>query len=459
MNNTHKWLVSFGLLAASCQVARKYQQPAVSADGLFREKKEDSTNIGEMPWKSFFADTILQGLIKEGIDNNLDLRIAVQRILSADAMLRKSKAAFLPDLNTNASVKRAKLAFPQGFGLVTSATQFDLGATSSWEADVWGKLGSSKRAALAGVLQSEAAHKAIQTQLVANIALQYYTLMALDEQLAVLVKTAGNRMEDVETMKLLKSSNVVNGAAVVQSEANQYAAEVAIPDVKRQIRETENALCVLMARKPGTIQRSALKDGQPPAEIRTGIPARLLENRPDVKQAEMTYRAAFENTNVARAYFYPSFTITAGTGFSSFTFKDWFSSGALFANIAGGIAQPILSKGENKARLRSAEAEQQQALYAFQKSLLVAGQEVSDALYLCQCAAEKESVRTRQLASLNKSVDFTKELLRYSSSTNYTDVLTSEQNLLSAQIGFINDRLQYWQGVISLYRSLGGGWK
>ncbi|MCW3463440.1 efflux transporter outer membrane subunit [Chitinophaga nivalis] len=445
---------------AACRVTHTYKQPEGPAANLYRDQTvTDTVTLASRPWQSLFADTLLQHLITTGLRENLDLKIAITRIDAAKAALRSSKAAFWPDINGNAGIKQSRFATAQSFGLFENATQYDIGLTAGWEADIWGKIRSAKRAALAGLLQSEAARRAVQTQLVADIANNYYTLLALDEQLAVLEKTLINRQADVTAMKELKAANVVNGAAVVQSEANQYAAAVAIPDMKKQIRETENALGILLAQPSGMIRRAVLAEQSLPATLHTGVPAQLLQYRPDVQQAEYAFRVAFENTNVARTYFYPSLNITAAGGFSTFNFKDWFSSLGLFGNIAAGVTQPIFNKGLNKARLATARAKQEEAGYRFRQSLLTAGEEVSNALYAYETAKEKQRSRVMQLQALEKSVDFTKELLRYSTATNYTDVLTSEQSLLAARIGDITDRLQQWQAVIVLYRSLGGGWQ
>ncbi|NML42070.1 efflux transporter outer membrane subunit [Chitinophaga sp. G-6-1-13] len=451
------WLLALVTLAAACGITKPYRSPEVDTKNLFRDPQRSDTNtIAARPWQTFFTDTLLQQLIARGIRENLDLRIAMQRIVAAQAALKQSKLAFLPDVNANASVKQSRLAFPQGYGLINTATQYDVNVAASWEVDVWGKLRSGKRAAQAALLGTVAAQQAVQSSLVADIAASYYSLLALDQQLLVLQQTLTNRGEDVSSMKELKAAGVVNGAAVVQSEANQYAAAVAIPDVKRQIRETENALSILLALPPGPVARGSITTQQLPQDLSTGIPAQLLQYRPDVKAAEYAFRNAFENTNIARTAFYPSLNITAAGGFTSFDFSQWFTDAGLFGNVVGGLTQPIFNRGLNKARLTTAKARQEEALYNFSKTMLTAGKEVSDALYSLTSASEKKESREKQLASLEKAVDFTKELLRYSSSTNYTDVLTSEQNLLSAQIGSINDRLQQWQAVIALYRALGG---
>lgn len=464
---THTFLALATVLSISACVTKKYQAPGLDVKGnVYRDTTiTDTASIANLPYKELFADTVLQNLITEALQENYDLKTAVQRMNEASATLSQSKAAFLPSLSGNAQVTRNKqslaaLNFPPEFvgAFPLSTTLFQMGLSTSWEADIWGKLSSSKRSALAGLLQSDAARRAVQTQLIANIATNYYNLLALDQQLRITEQTLKNRVADVETMKALKESAVVTGAAVVQSEANRYAAEVTIPDLKRSIREAENALSILLARSAGAIKRTTLDEQKPYHNLQVGVASQLLKNRPDVQQAELGFRMAFENTNMARTYFYPQLTITAQGGVSSLRIKNLFDN-SIFYSLVGGLTQPIFNKGENKARLRTAQAQQQSAYYAFQKSLLTAGGEVSNALFAYQAAVEKQSTRANQLKSLEKAVDYTKELLRYSSSTNYTDVLTSEQSLLSAQLSSVNDRLQELQAIVNLYQALGGGWK
>ena len=448
----------------SCKVTKPYQQPDLNTDNLYRgQNTGDTTTLASMHWESLFADTVLKALIREGLYNNLNLKMAIQKIAEAQAALGQAKGAFLPSLNGTVGVTRSKqsaasLNFPAGFAFNTVSTSYSLGINTSWEADVWGQLNSAKKAAYANLLESDAAKRAVQTQLIADIANNYYTLLALDKQLDITTQTLQNRMKDVETMKALKEGDVVNGAAVVQSEANRYAAEVAIPDIKRSIRETENAIDILVGRGPGALNRGKLDEQRPITDLQTGISAQLLKNRPDVQQAEYTFRAAFENTNLAHTYFYPAFTITASGGFSNLSLKDFFVN-SVFYNIAAGLTQPIFNQGINKARLKTAQAQQMEALYNLQQIILIAGQEVSNALYAYQTGVEKDTSRAKQITALIKAVDYTQQLLRYSSATNYTDVLTSEQNLLAAQLSGVNDRLQQLQAIVNLYRALGGGWR
>ena len=466
-NSSNKYIlmVIAAVLLSACSITKKYERPATLAtDKLYRDQASaDSTTIANMPWQSVFKDEKLNVLIQRGLNNNLNLKNAIENIIQAQASLRQSKLAYYPTLNLEGSVNRNKqskagLNFPPGIDINTLTTTYRLGLSTSWEADIWGKLSSSKRAALASYLATDAAKQAVQTQLIADIANNYFLLLAYDKQLKITEETLETRVKGVETIKALKEGAIVTGAAVVQSEANLHAAEVLIPDIKRSIRETENALNILLGQAPAPIERGELETQTVPENLAVGLPSQLLQNRPDVREAEYNFRVAFESTNLAKTYFYPSLTLTASGGFSNLELKDFFTN-SIFYSIIGGLTQPIFNQGLNKMRLTTAQSQQLQAYNNFQQSLLVAGQEVSNALYSYEMAVDKQESREKQIAALEKAVDFTQQLLEYSSATNYTDVLTSEQNLLSAQLSGINDNLQKLQAVVNLYRALGGGWK
>src|SRR5690606_18215999 len=290
-----------------------------------------------------------------------------------------------------------------GFGIRDNVTQYELGLSSSWEIDVWGKLKSSRKAQAAALLQSQEGANAVKTALVANIANLYYTLLTLDEQLAITRQTVENWSITVETMRELKNAGRVTEAAVVQSEAQKYAAEVTIPDLLQSIRETENRLNVLLGRNPGPIQRTSLKAQQLPENLETGVPAQLLANRPDVKAAEYNYRYYFELTNVARTAFYPTLTITGSAGLSSLEISKLLDPASFAASVGAGILQPITSRRANKTRYEVARYQEEEAYINFRNRLLVAGEEVSNALSLYETAKSKIAVRTHQMAALEKS--------------------------------------------------------
>ena len=398
-SNKYILMVMAAVLLSACSITKKYERPTtIATDKLYRDQAAaDSTTIASMPWQSVFKDEKLNVLIQRGLDQNLNLKNAIENIVQARASLRQSKLAYYPTLNLDANVTRNKqseagLNFPAGININTLTTTYKLGLSTSWEADIWGKLSSSKRAALASYLATDAAKQAVQTQLIADIANNYFLLLAYDKQLAITQETLESRIKNVQTIKDLKEGAIVTGAAVVQSEANQHAAEVLIPDLKQSIRETENTLNILLGQAPGPIERGVLGTQIIPENLAIGLPSQLLQNRPDVRQAEFNFRVAFETTNMAKTYFYPSLTLTASGGFSNLEIKDFFSN-SIFYSIIGGLTQPIFNQGINKTRLTTAQSQQLQAYNNFQSSLLTAGQEVSNALYSYQMAVEKQDSR------------------------------------------------------------------
>jgi outer membrane protein, multidrug efflux system len=448
-------LLLAALAIAACKVTRPYHRAEnIAAGNLYRDTTiTDTTTIADIPWQQFFADTPLQRLIGEGVRNNLDLGIAVARIHQAQANFRQSREAFYPSLlaNASASVQKSPGA--------PSTQTFEAYLNSSWQVDLWGKLRSTKRAEFAALLQSNAYRRDVQTQLVTSIATDYYALQAYDEQLRITLATVDNRKEDVTTTKALKDADVLTGAAVMQSQAGLYSVEVTIPDIRQNIHQTEDALSILLGRNPGAIARDSLYDTPVNTDLRMGLPVQLLANRPDVQEAEFQLRYYTELTNVARTYFYPALTITGQGGLSSNSVANFFNASVLFGNLVGGLTQPIFQNGLNRQRLEVAKAQEQEFLLTFEKTLLTAGQEVSDALFNYQAATDKIDTRAKEIHFLQKSVDFTKELMKADAKANYTDVLTSEQNLLAAQLNGIDDRLQQLQAVVTLYSALGGGWK
>jgi hydrophobic/amphiphilic exporter-1 (mainly G- bacteria), HAE1 family len=454
---------------ASC-VTQKYKAPGMAINGqLYRSDSTsvpaDTTTIATLPYRALFADTILQGLIDEGLRENPDLKVAMERMTEASENFKQSKAASLPSLSGNVNVTRSKLSanaqdVPPAYigSYPLTITTFTASLSTSWEADIWGKFKSSKRSYLAAFLQSDAARRVIETQLIADIAGYYYQLLSYDEQLRITQQTAVNRQEDVTTIKAMMESGLATGAAVAQSDANRVSAELLLPDLKLNVRETENALSILLGRVPGAIKRSTIAEQVPYADLETGLSSLLLRNRPDVQQAEYAFRGAFENVNVAKTYFYPQFTVTAQGGLSTLEIKNFFDH-SIFYNLIGGLTQPIFNNRQNKTRLHVAQAQQREAFYTYQKTLLTAGAEVSNSFFTYQTALDKQRQRVDQVRLLGQAVDFTKALLQYSSATNYTDVLTSEQSLLSAQLNSVNDRFQQLQAIVDLYKALGGGWR
>lgn len=459
-----KGLVLLGLIVSigltSCQVSNQYKSPEVNTDSLFRDKlSADTTTIADIPWREYFKDAVLQGLIEEGLQNNFDLRIAVTRIQQAEANLGMAKAAYFPNVSLVGQVEHSRSSNGNNGKDVLGyhSTTYTLGVSTSWELDIWGKLNPQSKAKYAQFLNSHAYHNLIKTSLIANIATSYYSLLALDEQLKITKETVVLLDESTATMQDLMDAGMLNAASVEQSKSLLHSTRITIPDLESQIWQMENSISTLLGRKSAHVARTTISDQVIVSQLAYGVPIQLLAKRPDVEQAELDFRSAFELTNAARAAFYPSITLTSGMiGYGANTLSNFFKPENIFASIIGGLTQPLFARKQLTGNLKITKAQQQEALLAFEKTVLSAGEEVSNILYSYKASISKNEIRESQISSLNNAVDFTQELLK-AGEANYTEVLTAEQNLLQAQLGKVSDKLEQLQYSVDLYKALGGG--
>ena len=439
-------------LLSSCGIYNSYKRPEVQTDGLFREATatEDTTNMGNLPWREIFTDPMLQQLIEKGLQNNTDLRTARLRVKEAEAALLSARLSFLPSL---------ALA-PQGtlssFDGAKATKTYTIPVSASWEVDVFGKLRNAKEQTKAAYEQSKVYQQAVQTQLVSSIANIYYTLLMLDRQLEISIQTSSHWKENVATMRAMKRAGMTTEDAVAQSEANSYNVEASVLTLKRQIKETENTLSALLAEVPHTIERGRFEDWQQPANLTVGVPLQLLANRPDVRSAELSLKQAFYVTNAARSAFYPSLVLAGNAGWTNSAGGFIVNPGKLLLSAVGSLTQPLFAKGTNIARLKIAKAQQEEAMLGFQQSLLNAGNEVNNALVQCQTARGRIELDEKMIASLETAVSST-ELKMKHGNTTYLEVLVAQESLLQAQLGKVADQLDEIQGVINLYQALGGG--
>jgi len=451
----------------SCGIINTYKTPEIDSKNLFREENpSDTTTIADIPWKEYFTDPALQSLIAEGLTNNFDMRIAYTRIQQAEAALVVAKSAYFPTIflagqasytrvSQNGNGDKKTLGYDAGPLYDT----YGLGFAVSWEIDLWGKLTSRSRAQYASLLSTQAYRNLIQTSLVSNIAITYYTLLALDEQLRITKETVELLKESTATMDAMMQAGLLNRAGVKQSEALLYGTQVSIPSLEIQIRQLENTLSVLVGRVPGPIERATIQNQPVPSRLAHGVPVQMLAKRPDVFQAEMGFRYAFEMKNVAQRSLYPSLTFGTSTiGYGAGTLSHFFDPGNIMANLVGGLVQPIFAGNQLKGQYKIATAQQEEALLTFKKAVLNAGEEVSNTLYTYESSLRKNENRSKQVESLRTAVNDTKKLLQ-AGEANYTEVLNSEQNLLQAQLGQVSDKLEQLQATVNLYRALGGGVK
>ncbi|PNW29762.1 efflux transporter outer membrane subunit [Formosa algae] len=447
----------------SCFVAKDYKRPEFEeTPDLFRTDNlpADSTSMADVSWKDLFTDTYLNQYIEEGLQNNIDIRIAIQQMVAAASYAKQGKAGYLPSVDLSATGTRQEFSENSQFGSIFSGTldSYDFTASLSWEADIWGKIRSAKRASDANYLQSVAAHKAVKTLLVAQIATTYYQLLALDAQLKITDESILTREKSVETIKALKEAGQVNQVAVDQSIAQFNSASALKIDIESAIFTTENTLSLLLGRSPETIERSDLDIQKLETDMQVGVPSILLRNRPDVMAAEYALINAFELTNVAKSQFYPSLTLTASGGFQSLELKDWLSANSIFSTLVGGLAQPLFNKRSIRTQHEVAIAQQEQALLNFEKTLLTAGNEVSTTLYNYDAENRKIVFRENEVQALRKAEANSEELLNYGLST-YLDLLTARTAALSAELNVVESKLQKLLNVVDLYEALGGGWK
>ncbi len=440
------------VLFTACGIYKPYSRPEdIRTDGLYGDiETTDTASLADLTWQEVFTDSQLQELIRLGLANNTDLLAAQLRVEEAKATLSSARLAYLPMFN---------LA-PQGtissFDNKNTSKTYNIPLTASWEIDIFNGLTNAKRRAKALYAQSQEYEQAVKTQLIANIANLYYTLLMLDSQYEVSVETADKWRESVRTIRALKEAGMANEAGVAQYEANSLAIDASLHDLEYSIREVENTLTSLLGETPHTIVRGRLESQQLPEELLVGVPVQLLANRPDVRAAELALTSAYYATASARSALYPKITLSGTAGWTNSAGAMIVNPGKLLLSAAGSLVLPIFNARAGRAQVKIAKAEQETAKLNFQQALLNAGAEVNDALMQCQSARAKVALRQQQIEALERAEVSTELLMRHSSTT-YLEVLTARQSLLSARLSQISDRFDEIQGIVTLYQALGGG--
>lgn len=443
------------LLLASCGVMKSYERPSdLQTEGLYgsAQRGDNEQGLGAKAWREFFTDPTLQQLIERGLSQNVNMRQLDLQIQEAQEYLKCSKLAYIPSL----------AIAPQGQLSSTDWNKplkfYTIPLSASWQIGSFGTLRNAKKSAEVGVEQTRVARMAVQQSLVANIANLYYTLCMLDAQLTTSEQTAKNWRETVDFTKKLMAAGRSNRAAVAQTEANALNVEATLLDLREGITTAENALCTILGEAPHHIDRTSLSTFQAPA-IETGIPMALLQNRPDVKQAELRLATAFYALNSAKAAFYPALTISGTLGYTNNGGAVELDPAKWIWNALASLAQPIFQNGRLIAQKKVATMQQEEAKMAFQQALIAAGNEVNTALVSLQTAQGKQAIIASQIASLQTAVEATQALYKdnVSRQVNYLNVLTAQTGLLSAQLGQISNQFATIQATINLYQALGGG--
>lgn len=450
---------------SSCMVRKEYERPKDIVDEkLFRTDMlpQDSISSANISWKEIFTDPVLQSHISKALEANLDIRIALENINSAEAYLKQSKAAYLPTLsvgpNYTFQTQSVNTQFGQILGERRYVNQYDITASLGWEADLWGKLKSQEKSQIASYLGNVAAHQTVKSGLVASVASTYFQLLTLDNQKEIIQSTIKVRENNLETTKALKQAGTLTEVAVQQSEALVYNAQSLLIDIDTQIQTLESTMSLLMGEPSHAIERSTLEAQKLPENFNLGYPTNLLANRPDVMRAEYNLMNAFELTNVAKAQFYPTLKLTGSTGLQTVSIDHLFSLNSFFANIVAGLAQPILNKRQIQTNYEVSIANKEIAYLNFRKTLLTAGKEVSDAMRMFTVQDSFIALKTKELNAYKNSVDYSQELVNYGMA-NYLEVLNANVNSLNAELNISNAKYNKMKASVDLYKALGGGWK
>ena len=417
-------IICLAAAMTSCGIYKNYSRPEVQTDGLYgTAETADTTTIGDISWQEMFSDPCLRTLIGRALENNTDLQSAQWRVKEAEATLKSARLAYLPSFNFA----------PQGsissFDNSPATKTYSIPVTASWQIDIFGGLTNAKRRAKALYLQSQEYEQAVKTQLIASVANLYYTLLMLDSQYEVTGQTAEKWEESIRTMRALKEAGMTNEAGVAQYEGSYYAIVASLRDIEYSIREAENSLCSILAETPHEIERGRLDQQELPMDLAVGVPVQMLSNRPDVRSAEYSLMQSFYATNAARSALYPSITLSGSAGWTNSAGSMIVNPGKLLLSAAGSLLQPIFNAGANRANLKIAKAQQEEAKLSFQQTLLNAGAEVNNALTQSQMARAKTDVRAKQIEAMERAVVST-ELLMQHSSTTYLEVLTAQQTQL-----------------------------
>lgn len=464
------------LLAALSGCANFGVEPSIEEAAMpaeFPTRTASATTVASINWRQYFSDPPLQKLLDTAVRNNADLQIALQRIEASRASVKFAGGALLPQvgLNIGGGVRKFGLYTMDGAG--NASTEITPGQTvpvdlpdiyvglqSSWEIDVWGKLRNQRKAAVASYLASIEGTNFVIANLVAEVAIHYNELLALDHQLDIVRQTLQKQQEALEVIKLQKQAGRANELAVQQFYAQLLNTRSLEKNTQQQRFETENRINFLLGRYPQPIARTKdLFFQEPPKSLSAGIPSQLLANRPDVREAEFQIKASQFDVKAAKAAFFPNFNITASFGFQAFDPEFLFQSPASIAySVMGTMVAPLVNKNALKARFNTAKANQLSAMHHYQKTILNAYVEVANSLSGIDKLAEIKALKKQQSEVLNESVDTSQALYKAGRAT-YLEVLIAQQSALQSTLELINVTKQQRMAAVTIYKALGGGWR
>jgi outer membrane protein, multidrug efflux system len=440
-----------------------YKRPAIEAPDVYRGDSRSSIasseSLGDQKWWEVFQDPVLRELIHTALQQNYDVRIAAARVLQAQAQLGITRASQFPTVSAGAqafSERNPKIssAFPS---YEANAGEIDLSVV--WNLDFWGKYRRQTQAARASLLASQWGQRAVLTSVVSSVASAYFTLRELDLALDVSKKTLAARHTSLQLTTVLAKNGSSSALDVRQSEQLVYTAAQTIPDLERQISQQENSLSILLGDNPGPIPRGRPLTEQPnPPVIPVGLPSELLERRPDIRAAEATLVAANAEVGVAKAAYFPSIALTGTAGYESFALNNLFTHSQRMWNGAASLTQPVFAAGALRSGMRLAEAQKLEMLLTYQQTIMNAFREVSNSLVAYQ---KNREFREQQelLTTAAQDTDRLSKVLYQHGGASFLQVLTSENDDLTAQLNLAQAQLNERLALVQLYNALGGGWE
>lgn len=437
------------MLFSSCGLHKEYTEKVEIDKNLFGDSVQidtvDTANIASIPWKEFYTDPKLQALISHALDNNQNLAISLKNIDKAQASLTASRMAYLPTFAFTPSAGVSKVGDNR-------LHNYTMPITAQWETDIFGTISNRKHQAEIAVQQAYDEYKAVKTALVSNIASAYYDLIMLDRQLEISRETIKIWENGLNMMHSLYESGHYYSPAIAQQEASIEGLKINVVNLEDDVRKTENALCLLLGDTPHAIERGEFAQFEMPEIVKIGVPAQLLQNRPDVHSAERAIAMAFYGVQEAKGEFYPHITLSGSLGWG----KEAPNPGSFLMNFVSSIFQPLFQGGKLKANLKISETQLEQAELGFTQALLNAGNDVVTALQDCQASEKKSTHIKRQLECYEKAYNDTKELMKQGKA-NYLEVIRSQESLLYGQFLEVENRTNAITSLISLYTALGGG--
>jgi multidrug efflux system outer membrane protein len=435
-----------------CAVGPDYARPELQSPASYRGTTAAGPSLGASDWRVVFTDTAQQALIDDALKNNLDLRVAESRIREGQATVVIARSAGLPSV---------------GLGLTTSPTarlpgdtltsSFLAAGLLNWEIDLWGRVRRGTEAARGDLAAREAARDGAQISLIAEVASRHFELAALREVLLSTERSAKLQDDSLRLMRRRNAAGIVSAAEVRQAEGQLAATEARLPEIRRQITATENALSLLLARAPATIETTSVSQALPPA-LPTGVPSELIERRPDMREAEQRLVAANARVGEAKALLLPSLSLTGAFGSVSTALGDLFGDRAAdIASLGPNVTQTLYAGGSLRANQQAAEARLEQALLAYRKTGLNALREVSDALASYERSGEQFDRQAERVVAQREALRLADK--RFSAGVvSFFEVLDAQRQLLAAETDMVNARLQRQIAYVQVYRALGGGW-